>query len=81
MGVARAVASWQFACAVLGFIAVWVGWNVAARPFEPYPVIVFAVISAVLATVAALQGPSCCSRSVVPRAVIALAMLKLCGLR
>ena len=31
--------------------------NVVAQPFEPYPVIIFAVISAVLATIAALQGP------------------------
>jgi uncharacterized membrane protein len=56
MHVADAVASWPFAGTVLGLIAAWVVWNVAARPFEPYPVIIFAVISAVLATVAALQG-------------------------
>jgi uncharacterized membrane protein len=56
MHVADAVASWPFAGTVLGFIATWVIWNVAAQPFEPYPVIIFAVISAVLATVAALQG-------------------------
>lgn len=31
--------------------------NVAGRPFGPYPVIVFAVISAVLGSIAALQGP------------------------
>ncbi len=55
MWVANSVASWPFAGTVLGLIAVWVGWNVTARPFEPYPVIIFAVISAVLATVAALQ--------------------------
>ena len=53
---ADAVASWAFAGTVLGLIAVWVVWNVAARPFAPYPVIIFAVISALLATVASLQG-------------------------
>ncbi len=57
MRVANRVASWPFAGTLLGLIAVWVVWNVAARPFDPYPVIIFAVISAVLATVAALQGP------------------------
>ena len=31
--------------------------NVVARPLQPYPVVVLAWISAVLATVAALQGP------------------------
>jgi uncharacterized membrane protein len=57
MRVAETVASWPFAATVLCLIGAWVAWNVIARPFEPYPVIVFAVISAVLATVAALQGP------------------------
>jgi uncharacterized membrane protein len=32
-------------------------WNVADKPFEPYPVIIFAVTGAVLATVRSLQGP------------------------
>jgi uncharacterized membrane protein len=57
MHLADRVASWPFAIAVLVLIAAWVAWNVAAEPFEPYPVIIFAVISAVLATIAALQGP------------------------
>jgi uncharacterized membrane protein len=57
MRVANTVASWPFAATVLFLIGAWVAWNVAARPFQPYPVIVFAVISAVLATVSALQGP------------------------
>jgi uncharacterized membrane protein len=57
MHIADRVASWPFAIAVLALIGAWVTWNVAAEPFEPYPVIIFAVISAVLATVAALQGP------------------------
>jgi uncharacterized membrane protein len=57
MHLADRVASWWFAFVVLCLIAGWVTWNVAAKPFEPYPVIIFAVISAVLATVASLQGP------------------------
>ena len=57
MHVADTVASWWFASAVLCLIAAWVVWNPAAKPFEPYPVIIFAVISAALATVASLQGP------------------------
>jgi uncharacterized membrane protein len=57
MRLAQRVASWGFVLAVLLLIAAWVAWSVAARPFQPYPVIIFAVISAVLATVASLQGP------------------------
>ena len=55
--VADRVATWWFACAVITFLAVWTVVNVVWRPFEPYPVVVLAVISAVLASVAALQGP------------------------
>jgi uncharacterized membrane protein len=57
MRIANAVASWWFPTLVFALIAGWVVWNVTAQPFEPYPTIMFAVISAVLATVAALQGP------------------------
>jgi uncharacterized membrane protein len=57
MRIANGVASWWFPAIVFALIAAWVVWNVTARPFEPYPTIMFAVISAVLATVAALQGP------------------------
>ena len=55
--IADRVASWWFAAAVLTFLTVWIVVNVVWRPFEPYPVVVLAVISAVLASVAALQGP------------------------
>ncbi|MDJ0771743.1 MAG: DUF1003 domain-containing protein [Ilumatobacter sp.] len=55
--IAERVASWWFAGLVGSFLGVWIAVNVAARPFEPYPVVMLAVISAVLATVAALQGP------------------------
>jgi uncharacterized membrane protein len=57
MWVAAHVASWWFAGSLLVAIAAWVTWNVTARPFEPYPVIIFAVISAVLGSLAALQAP------------------------
>lgn len=55
--VADHVATWWFAGTVICSLAVWVLVNVVWRPFEPYPVVVLAVISAVLASVAALQGP------------------------
>lgn len=55
--VASHVASWWFAATLVVAIAAWVTWNVMARPFEPYPVIIFAVISAVLGSLAALQAP------------------------
>ena len=57
VGIAEHVASWRFALSVVAAIAVWVVVNVAWQPFEPYPVIIYAVISAVLASLAALQGP------------------------
>ena len=55
--VASWVATWWFPTALLGVVALWAIVNLSARPFEPYPVVVLAWISAVLATVAALQGP------------------------
>ena len=57
MWVADRVSTWWFPTCVLAVIAAWVVWNVVGEPFEPYPVIVYAVMSAVLASVAALQGP------------------------
>ena len=55
--VADRVATWWFSVVVILFLAIWVGTNMIWRPFEPYPVVVLAVISAVLACVTALQGP------------------------
>ena len=55
--IADVVATWMFACAVIVVIALWVLVNMVWQPFQPYPVIIFAVVSAVLATLAALQGP------------------------
>lgn len=55
--VADRVATWWFSVIVIAFLATWVAINMIWRPFEPYPVVVLAVISAVLACVTALQGP------------------------
>jgi uncharacterized membrane protein len=55
--IADHVATWWFAATVLMLLATWVLVNVVWRPFEPYPVVTLAVISAVLACVTALQGP------------------------
>ena len=57
MWVADHVATWWFPAIALLAISTWVLVNVVGRPFEPYPVITFAVISAGLASIAALQGP------------------------
>lgn len=54
---ARTFGSWPFLGLVVTFLVVWIVWNVTAKPFEPYPVIIFAVTSAVLASAAAIQGP------------------------
>jgi uncharacterized membrane protein len=51
------VASWAFPTAILVAVIVWGIINIATKPLEPYPVVVLAWISAVLATVAACQGP------------------------
>ncbi len=51
------VGSWWFPTVVLLAIVVWLAINVLLRPFEPYPIIVFAVPAAALSTLAAVQGP------------------------
>lgn len=51
------VASWKFPCLILVLLLVWIVLNLVFRLFNPYPVIIFTVISAMLATVAALQAP------------------------
>lgn len=55
--VAAAVGSWRFPIGILTLLAVWISLNLLFRPFEPYPTIVLAMISAVLGSLAALQGP------------------------
>ena len=54
---ASVVATWRFAISMLIAVGAWVLLNVVAEPFQPYPVIIFAVISAALATVQVFQGP------------------------
>lgn len=55
--IANIIAGWGFPIVVLAAVVTWGIINVAARPIEPYPVVVLGWISAVLATVAACQGP------------------------
>ena len=55
--VADKVATWWFPATILVLIAAWAIYNIAARPFQPYPVIVLGWIGAVLATIGACQGP------------------------
>ncbi|MEM7274284.1 MAG: DUF1003 domain-containing protein [Actinomycetota bacterium] len=55
--VAGHLANWWVPTTILVAVAGWVVWNTTTQPFEPYPVIIFAVISGVLSTVAAAQGP------------------------
>lgn len=55
--IANRVATWWFSAVVIVFLTIWIAVNMYWRPFEPYPVVVLAVISAVLACVTALQGP------------------------
>ncbi len=51
------VGSWPFAIGILTFIASWLLINLLGRPFNPYPMVVLAGLSAVLASLAGLQGP------------------------
>lgn len=51
------IGHWRFSLLVLFLLLIWIGLNVWFRPFEPYPVIVLAVVSAALASLAALQAP------------------------
>jgi len=55
--VARVIGSWQFASGVALGLSLWISLNILFRPFEPYPIIILAIISATLGSIAALQGP------------------------
>lgn len=55
--IANVVAGWGFPLVVLAGVSAWAIINIVAKPIEPYPVVVLGWISAVLATVAACQGP------------------------
>lgn len=57
MWTATHVASAIFPGIIFLAVTAWVVINVVWRPFQPYPVIVYAVLSAALATVANLQFP------------------------
>lgn len=51
------LANWWVPVAIISLVLFWAAWNALSKPFEPYPVIIFAVISGILSTVAATQGP------------------------
>ncbi|MEW5986981.1 MAG: DUF1003 domain-containing protein [Chloroflexota bacterium] len=55
--VAAVVGSYRFSATILLALATWIGINVMWRPFEPYPIVILAGISAALGSLAALQGP------------------------
>ena len=55
--IAGIIAGWGFPIIVLAGVVTWGVVNVIAQPIEPYPVVVLGWISAVLATIAACQGP------------------------
>lgn len=55
--IAEFVAGWGVPLVILAGVITWGVVNVIARPIEPYPVVVLGWISAVLATIAACQGP------------------------
>ena len=57
MWTAAHVASGVFPTIVSSAVVGWILINIFFRPFDPFPVIVWAVLSAALATVAALQAP------------------------
>lgn len=52
-----AIGSWQFCLFLIVLLVVWTAINIIWRPLEPYPIIVLAGISALLATLAAIEGP------------------------
>ena len=51
------VATWWFPAGILAGVLAWAALNLVWRPFDPYPVVTLAWVSAVLATIAACQGP------------------------
>lgn len=57
MQVAAVVGSWYFPLAITLFLLLWLWLSAVHRRYEPYPMIVFGVISAVLSALAALHGP------------------------
>jgi uncharacterized membrane protein len=51
------IGNWYFPLAIAIFLTGWLLFNILLRPFSPYPMIVLGVISALLASLAALQAP------------------------
>jgi uncharacterized membrane protein len=56
-GLVRFISHWSFATGLLALIAGWLVLNATLRPFEPYPTIMVAGLSAATGALAALQGP------------------------
>jgi uncharacterized membrane protein len=55
--VSALIANWSFSATILLLLGGWIVVNLLFQPFDPFPVIIFAVISAVLASLAAIEGP------------------------
>jgi len=55
--VTAAIASWWFPAGIVASIAAWAVYNIAARPYEPFPLVSLAVVGSFLATLAALEVP------------------------
>ncbi|NOX23955.1 MAG: DUF1003 domain-containing protein [Actinobacteria bacterium] len=55
--VTAAIASWWFPAGIVAAIAAWAIYNIAARPYEPFPLVSLAVVGSFLATLAALEVP------------------------
>lgn len=51
------IGNWYFPLTIALLLTAWILFNISIRPFSPYPMIVLGVISAILASLAALQGP------------------------
>ncbi len=56
-GLVGVIGSFWFSSSILLMLATWLILNVGFRLFEPYPTITLTVISAALASLAAIQGP------------------------
>ncbi len=51
------IGNWHFPLAIAIFLTSWLLLNILFRPFSPFPMIVLGVISALLASLAAIQAP------------------------
>ncbi|MER7569811.1 DUF1003 domain-containing protein [Streptomyces sp. NPDC015140] len=55
--IADMVGTWWFLAGLVTVIVSWLAVNFVLRPFEPHPATMLTGLGAILATVAALQGP------------------------